>query len=135
MKRKIKMFSPIIKASLLAVLGFVAATQSYALNVDAQKLDEQTFADKVVGVTWHLTYNDTYIKFNKDGTFSGEAYGKRAGKIKGTWAWEGKKWCREVSIGSEAYPKECQTNYMIGDKVFISTSKANPKGLPYIRKK
>ena len=135
MKRKIKMFKPVIKTSLFSVLGFVAATQSHALNMDAQKLDEQTFNEKVVGVTWHLSYNDTYIKFNKDGTFSGESYGKRAGKITGTWAWEGKKWCREVTIASKAYPKDCQTNYMMGDKIFISTSKANPKGVPYIRKK
>ena len=129
------MFKPAIKTSLFAVLGLVVATQSHALNMDAQKLDEQTFNEKVVGVTWHLSYNDTYINFNKDGTFSGESYGKRAGKITGTWAWEGKKWCREVTIASKAYPKDCQTNYMMGDKIFVSTSKANPKGVPYIRKK
>jgi hypothetical protein len=129
------MFSPIIKASLLAVLGFVAATQSYALNVDAQKLDEQTFADKVVGVTWYNSYNETYLTFNKDGTISGEAKGNMKGKIKGTWAWEGKKLCSKGSVGSTALPKECQTNYMMGDKVYIGTSKANPKGVPYIRKK
>tara|TARA_B110000503_G_C6841311_1_gene286966 strand:+ start:147 stop:536 length:390 start_codon:yes stop_codon:yes gene_type:complete len=129
------MFSPIIKASLIAVLGFVAATQSYALNVDAQKLDEQTFAEKVVGVTWYGSYNETYMTFNKDGTISGEGKGKVKGKIKGTWAWEGKKWCREVSLGSTAIPKECQTMYLMGDKVLVNVTKSNPKGVPYIRKK
>ena len=129
------MFSPIIKASLTAVLGFVAATQAYALDVNAQKLDEQTFTDKVVGVTWYGSYNETYMTFNKDGTISGEAKGQSKGKIKGTWAWEGKKYCRELTLGSTAVPKECPTMYLMGDKILVTVSKGFPKGIPYIRKK
>lgn len=73
---------------------------------------EAGFNERIVGKD--LTYPGGAIAVNPDGTLGGSIEGNA---VDGAWSWTDGQFCRELSIGSQRVPRECQTPEVAGDRV------------------
>ena len=93
-----------------------------------QVKDEPAFKKLIVDKKWTHAWGEAWLKIKSDGTFTGNA---PQGKVKGTWYWKGKKFCRQGAVGTVSLKEECQRFYMIGNRIFKNVNKNSPKGSYY----
>ncbi|MEW2918630.1 hypothetical protein AB1A64_16320 [Ruegeria sp. ANG10] len=94
--------------SWMALFG-LTVTQASAEEIESKTKFLELVADK------KLTQGQTWVKILKDGVVEGK--GPEAGKIRGTWEWKGKFYCRDIVIDDVPLPHDCQAVSIKGDSV------------------
>lgn len=117
-----------MKHLAIALALFLGLATSVAAQEAKQVRDEATFQKSIVDKQWTHSWGTASLKIKSNGTFEGES---AKGKIKGTWYWKGKKFCRTGQIGSTMLKEECQKFYMIGNRIMKNVNKSAPKGSYY----
>ncbi len=98
---------PVTAGALL--LGACAGVPETAVPIT----EEEVFRAEVVGrdLIWP---NGHRFVLREDGTFTGDVDGEVP---VGTWAWVEGRFCREVRIGSQDFPYECQEMFQDGSRL------------------
>jgi hypothetical protein len=112
--------------ALTLSLGLVTPVAAQEVK---QVRDQATFLKVIADKQWTHSWGKTVLTLRSNGTFSGKT---PKGKLKGTWYWKGKKWCRTGQLGSTMLKEECQKIYMIGNRIMKNVTKSAPKGNYYI---
>ena len=112
----------------IALALFLGLVTSAAAQEATQVKDEATFQKLIADKQWTHSWGKTSLKLKSNGTFDGKT---PKGKLKGTWYWKGKKWCRKGQLGTTILKEECQKIYMIGNRIMKNVTKSTPKGNYY----
>ena len=115
-----------MKKLAIAFVIFLGLGTSAVAQQAKQVKDETTFRKLVVDKKWTNAWGNTVFEIKNNGIWGGKS--AKSGKIKGTWYWKGKTWCREGTLGKTNLKKECIKFYMIGNRILKSVNKSNPKG-------
>lgn len=83
-----------------------------APSVFAPLTDGQTFRETVVGKD--LLFNSGVMVLNADGSFGGNFDGDVP---TGQWFWQDGTFCRELTIGTRRFERECQRILLKDDRV------------------
>ena len=65
---------------------------------------ETQFREAIVGQK--IVAGKAWVKISDNGTFSGRSNSNE--KIRGTWVWSGRYWCRNVVVGTQKWQHDCQ---------------------------
>ncbi len=103
----------------LLALGVSLASGTAALADFEQIRSEKDFRTLVVGKT--IESDQSTIVMNADGTFRGKTTDGR--KIVGNWAWSGRWWCRNVTVGKQNLGQNCQKMEIDGDRLRATRDK------------
>ncbi len=105
-----------ISICTVATAVFAASTLGASAK-DIKK--EQQFLDAVAGKT--LTGNGATLVIGADGKLSGKL--KDGRKVAGAWVWNKRFWCRNLVVGGEKLPQDCQTVSLDGNQVTFTREK------------
>ncbi|MCL6284116.1 hypothetical protein M3P21_11300 [Ruegeria sp. 2012CJ41-6] len=109
--------------TLFTVSAVMLAFSGSAMAAEKQIKSAADFDSKVVGKT--LTYGDgTHIKIGA-GSLNGKT--GKGQKIKGAWNWQGKYFCRNVQIGDNMLPTDCQKVTLDGNAITFTREKGKGK--------
>ncbi|MEM6658112.1 MAG: hypothetical protein AAF496_03565 [Pseudomonadota bacterium] len=100
-----------VAASLLIGL----ATGALAKEIKRQNQFVDAVADKT------LVGNGASIVISSDGKISGQL--ENGSKIVGAWAWDKRYWCRNIIVGGNELPQDCQTVSLDGNQVTFTRNK------------
>lgn len=113
---------------LIAATLYAAATTATIAQEVKRVNNEDVLREFIVDKKWTHAWGKTWVKVNSNGTLTGDSPN---GKLSGSWYWKGRKWCRTVKIGNNERPEECQTFFMIGDRIMKNVNSSAPKGSYY----
>lgn len=106
-----------------SITTFAAATcilLGAAMAADAKDIKKQKqFLDAVAGKT--LTGNGATLVISADGKLSGKLDDGR--NVAGAWVWNKRFWCRNLVVGSDTLPQDCQTVSLDGNQVTFTRNK------------
>ncbi|WP_170385745.1 hypothetical protein [Ruegeria atlantica] len=111
-------------ATLAAAVSIlcIAATTADAKDIKKQ----QQFMDTIVGKK--LVSGGSWLVVEADGTIQGETAKK--GKIKGAWVWNKRYFCRNVFVGTNQLPEDCQKVTIDGNQVTFTRDKGKGEAVP-----
>ena len=90
--------------------------------------DQATCLKVIADKQWTHAWGQAVFTVRSNGTFDGKT---PEGKLKGTWYWKGKRFCRSGQEGSTMLKEDCQKFYMIGNRIMKNVTKSAPKGNYY----
>jgi hypothetical protein len=95
--------------TLLTATATVLALSSPLLAGDLKKVRKQ--ADFVAMAAGHKYYDDkgNWVMINADGTMTGK-WNKK--KLVGAWNWQSRYFCRNIVLGGNKLPTDCQEMYL-----------------------
>ncbi len=102
----------------LAVVASIA--MAAAATAEAKEIRKESQFLEVVGGK-KLVSGSTWLIVSADGKIQGDA-GKN-GKIVGAWVWNKKYFCRNVIIGKNQLPEDCQKVTIDGDQITFTREK------------
>ncbi|WP_417453536.1 hypothetical protein [Kiloniella sp.] len=104
------------KITLLLNACIVMTLASCVTTTEEQRIvSEQHFRDVVVEKKLSNTRVDVTLKLTQDGLIEGT---EPSGEIKGTWLWDGTRFCRDVTTGP-LKGKTCQVVTLKDTKVSV----------------
>ncbi|MDP5217467.1 hypothetical protein Q5Y75_09585 [Ruegeria sp. 2205SS24-7] len=110
---------PIALFLTIALTGFVATTASAGeIKKEKQFLEEVAGRKLVMGHSW--------VRIAPEGSVSGR--GPKGGEITGNWQWDGRYYCRDITIDAVPLAQDCQTVSVRGNVVTFTHKKG--KGVP-----
>lgn len=123
--RRTTMFKRSVLALILLCAGHSAQAEMQQITTKAD------FLAKVAGKTLSNSQG-TYVIY-PDGTLKGKVAGGK--KLSGSWAWQGKFWCRNAIIeGKGETGTDCQKVELDGDKLRQTREKGKGKPVDFILK-
>ncbi len=110
-------------AILTAAVSVLLITVAIANAKDIKK--QKQFMDSIVGKK--LVSEETWLVVSADGKITGDA-GKN-GKMTGAWVWNKRLFCRNIIIGTNQLPEDCQKVSIDGDQVTFTREKGKGKAV------
>lgn len=102
-----------LAAAACCVLGTVGLAEAKDIKKENQ------FLEAVAGKT--LAGNGATLVISADGKLSGKLNDGR--KVAGAWVWNKRFWCRNLVVGSDTLPQDCQKVTIEGNQITFTRNK------------
>ncbi|MDA7949252.1 MAG: hypothetical protein MPJ78_17460 [Hyphomicrobiaceae bacterium] len=99
---------------IVFITCLIAGLAPAATSAAAEEIKTKAqFVKQIAGKK--LVQKDSWVVLSADGKVKGE--GPAKGPIIGRWIWEGRYYCREITIDEVLFPRDCQVVTRNGDTV------------------